>query len=168
MSHKRSVLLKSPFRTREAGPSMTMTKDGARILCPFCKPPHVIFPGQPTPCGTTLKLTAIQDILPSRIVRMQHILCLKCHQGGGEMVQYMNGFVHLIDCDPKTRLLPEIPAFNLLAGVVFHLPEGVRTVIEKVAGHAQAVEEIDVAGNKTGKVLGYFFMKMQPQGATNG
>lgn len=99
---------------------------------------------------------------------MQHIVCLKCHESGGEMVQYMNGFVHLTDCNPNTRLLPQIPNFNILAGVVFRMPTGLRAGIEKVFGHAQAVEEIDQEGKKTGKVLGYFFMKVIPQGVPNG
>lgn len=168
MSHRASNMQRQRplFRTREASPSMNRTKAGVQILCPFCRPTHAIAPGEPTPCGTILRLVAVQDVLPSRIVRIQGLKCLKCHNGGGEMVQYMNGFIHLEDCDPKTRLLPQHPNYNIFARLVFKLPKGIRSVIEKSTGPAQEVDEIDEQGNKTGKVMGYFFMKFQ--GAANG
>lgn len=166
MSKHHSNAPRPAWRTREASPSMSRTKEGVHILCPFCKPTHAIAPGEATPCGTTLRLVATQDIVPTRIVRMQNIKCLKCQQGGGEMVQYMGGFVHLIDCDPKLRLLPQHPNYNPLAGMVFGLPKAVRSVIEKATGPAQRVDEIDHEGKKTGKVMGYFFMKFP--GAANG
>lgn len=164
MSHKRTAP-RSIFRTREAQPAMNVTKEGAQILCPFCTPTHPLIPGQPSNCGTILKLTAVQDVLPTRIVRLQKIKCLKCHEGGGEMVQYMGGFVHLNDCTPGTRLLPAPPEYNPFAGMVFNMPIRVRRIIEKTTGLAQQVKEIDQDGVETGKIMGYFFMR---QGITNG
>lgn len=160
MSHKHSNFQKPQFRTREAGPSMQRTPQGAIILCPFCKPPHPLVPGEASTCGTILKLTAVQDILPSRVARFQHIKCLKCHQeGDGDMVQYMNGFIHLQDCDPKTRFLPAPPQFSLPARIVNSLPKSIRARIEATTGTVQQVREIDRDGIETGKILGYFFMK---------
>lgn len=166
MSKKHSSFQRPMFRTREALPSMFKTKIGVQILCPFCKPTHAIAPGEPSPCGTVLKLTAVQDIIPTRIVRIQNLKCLKCHEGGGEMVPYMGGFVHLNDCDPKVRLLPQHPNYNPFAGMVFRMPQRARAAIEKITGRAQRVDEIDGEGNHTGKVMGYFFMKFP--GAANG
>lgn len=144
---------------------MAQTPEGVQILCPFCVPAHVLTPGVPSTCGTILKLTAEQRILPSRITRMNHIKCLKCHQEGGEMIQYMNGFIHLEDCNKETRLLPDLPAFSFWARLVFSMPAKIRKQVEKVTGLSQAVHEIDREGNMTGRVLGHFFMK---RGVTNG
>jgi len=141
-------------------PKLLKGKDGLQVLCPFCKVPHPIVPGQEATCGTSLKVTAVQAVIPSRMARLEKIPCLKCKQtNGGEMVKYMNGFVHLEDCAPGTRLLAEPPKFSKLARVVFGLPERVRKAIEKRAGRAQRVDEIDANGKETGKVLGYFFLK---------
>jgi hypothetical protein len=166
MSHRHGSLPKPPFRIREAFPKMVRTDQGVQIVCPFCTPAHPLTPGEPASCGTTLKLTAEQRILPSRITRMNHVKCLKCQQEGGEMIQYMNGFVHLEECNPKTRLLPDLPKFNPMAGIVIKMPGGIRKLIEKSTGVSQAVHEIDGSGNVTGKVLGHFFMKNR--GVANG
>jgi hypothetical protein len=82
------------------------------------------------------------------------------------MIQYMNGFVHLEECNPKTRLLPDLPKFDRMAGIVIKMPEGIRKHVEKVTGLSQAVQEIDGSGNLTGRVLGHFFLKNS--GVTNG
>lgn len=171
MSHKHGRIPKPIYRTREASPSMQKTPEGMQIICPFCRPTHALVPGQPASCGTILKLIAVQDILPTRLVRMSDIKCLKCHLGGGEMVQYMNGFVHLNECMPGTKLLHQIPNFSLAARVVYGLPAPIRKWIEWTfaPGPAQQVREIDQAGEETGRVLGYFFMKrLNTQEVPNG
>jgi hypothetical protein len=105
-------------------------------------------------------VTAVQTVIPQRTVRDQNLTCLKCHQQGkGEMVRYMNGFIHLVDCAPETKLLAQPPKFSALAKYVFNLPEKVRARVEKRTGKAQRVEEIDAEGRETGKTLGYFFVK---------
>jgi hypothetical protein len=138
---------------------MTRTKEGATILCPFCMPTHPIVPGEPSPCGTQLRLTAVQTIIPERTVRREELTCVKCHKGGGEMVQYMNGFIHLNDCAPDTTLLRTPPAYNRFAGLVFKLPKSLRARVAQVTGYPQQVREISPDGKETGKIMGYFFLK---------
>lgn len=81
------------------------------------------------------------------------------------MVVYGSGFVHLENCKPDTLLLSEVPNLSVFAKLVFKLPEKLRRKIEeRMSSRAQALEEIDDKGNKTGKVLGYFFLKVKPNG----
>lgn len=149
-------------RIREDVPRMTQNKDGVMIWCPFCVPSHPLTPGQPAPCGTQLKLTAVQTVIPARVARLQKIVCLKCHQSGeGEMVQYMNGFIHLKDCAPDTSLLRTPPNYHPLAGLVFKLPKKLRAQVSRLTGYPQQVREIDAAGKETGQIVGYFFLKGQ-------
>lgn len=162
MKHKS---FRQPVTTREAQPQLQWSKEGARLLCPFCTPPHPLLPGQESKCGTSLKVTAVQTVIPLRTVRDQGLICLKCHEGGkGEMVRFMNGYIHLKDCMPGTKLLAEPPKFSTLAGYVFNLPEKARALVEKRTGKAQKVEEIDANGKETGKTLGYFFLKKVQDG----
>lgn len=157
MKHKS---LRSPVNTREANPGIQTDKDGTKLLtCPFCYPPHILYPEKPSPCGTYIQVKAVQVIIPARTSKKSNLICLKCHQGGGEMVRYMNGFIHKEDCDPSTKFLAEPPKFNKLAKLVFHLPEKIRNVAEKKTGPAKEVQEIDPQGVPTGKVLGYLFDK---------
>lgn len=158
----KSYAPKSETRFREAMPTPRKTEQGTQILCPFCVPTHPLMPTEPSPCGTMLKVTAVQMIYPKRTVVQKKMICIKCNQGGGEMVMYMKGFVHLPDCRPETRLLPSLPEFNKTAGLVFKLPERLRTVVEKYTGKVQYVKEITVDGEQTGNILGYFFI---PKGA---
>jgi len=150
----------TPFKVRESAPILMPKKDGVQVLCPFCKVPHPILPGQDATCGTSLRVMAVQTIIPSRVARLGKLTCLKCHKGGGgDMVRYANGYIHLEDCAPATRLLAEPPKFSRLAKIIYQLPARVRKLVEKRTGRAQAVEEIDPEGKETGKVLGYFFLK---------
>lgn len=162
MGHKASSRnTKPPFRLREDMPRMTQTKEGAVIWCPFCVPSHSLTPGQPALCGTQLKLTAVQTVIPARVVRLQKLTCLKCHQSGeGEMVPYMNGYIHLEDCAPETNLLKSQPDFQRTADWAFHLPKSLRTQFCKLIDRwPQEVREIDATGKETGKIIGYFWMK---------
>lgn len=149
--------------TRELPPKLIQTKEGVQVYCPFCTPPHPIVPGQESTCGTTMKVTAVQTVIPARTVRDRDLKCIKCHKSGGEMVKYMNGFIHLEDCMPGTRLLSQPPKFSKLAEYVFKLPEKVRARVEKSLGKVQRVDEIDADGKETGKTLGYFFLKAKVQ-----
>lgn len=149
-----------PVTIRELPPKLLQSKEGLQILCPFCNPPHPILPGQESTCGTTLKVTATQTVIPARTARDKGLICIKCHKTGkGEMVRYMNGFIHLVDCAPETRLLAEPPKFDNMAGYVYKLPERLRALVEKRTGKVQRVDEIDAEGRETGKTLGYFFLK---------
>lgn len=148
-------------KIREVPPKVRQTKKGIVVECPFCNPAHPILPGVPSPCGTVLKVTAVQQYITSHGTRYNKITCLKCGKFGGEMVQYRNGFVHIEDCTPGTKLMPEIPKLSLMAKFVYHLPEKVRSFIEKSTGSAKELQEIDGEGKHTGKVVGYFFWKVK-------
>lgn len=154
---------RSQVKVREQMPRMTTSKEGATIWCPFCVPSHPLNVAQPAPCGTQLKLTAVQTVIPARVARMQKITCLKCHKSGeGDMVQYMNGYIHLQDCAPDVNLLREPPAYSRWAGWVYGLPKGLRAQVCRLTGYPQQVREIDEKGQETGKIIGYFFVKGQP------
>lgn len=150
---------RSDIKTRENLPKVVQTKKGVEIQCPFCIPPHALLPGVESPCGTTLKVTAVQMYLTSHATRHNSLRCLKCGQVGGEMTRYRNGYVHMNDCMPGTKLLTEIPKLNKTAAVVYRMPPKIRKVLEKKTGVAKQLQEIDAEGNQTGKVLGYFFWK---------
>lgn len=149
-----------PITTREQPPKLRQSKDGVQVLCPFCNPPHPLIPGQESTCGTTLKVTALQTIIPQRTARDKGLKCLKCGETGrGEMVRFGNGFIHLVDCKPETRLIASPPPNNRLAERVFKLKDGrVKAWLEGRFGRAQVVEDIT-----TGQVHSYFFLKVKAQ-----
>lgn len=152
--------LRNPVTTREANPGIQTDKDGTKLLtCPFCDPPHVLYPDKPSLCGTYIQVKAVQVIIPARTSKKNSITCLKCHKSGGEMVRYMGGFIHREDCVPDTKFLTEPPKFNKFAKVVFNLPDAVRKIVEKNTGEAKQVREMDPQGIPTDKVLGYLFYK---------
>lgn len=143
--------------TRKAQPKVLQTKDGHRqLICPFCIPPHPLYPGQVAPCGTVVQILAIQRIVPRRIADKRNLECLKCHKlAGGDMVPFGEGFVHLQDCMPEVALLAEHPPFEPQAEKVFRAKDGwwKRWMIKR---HGEPQEVKDIA---TQKVLGYFFLK---------
>lgn len=158
MKHQPSY--KPETRIREATPRVKENGHEALILCPFCKVPHPIAVGKPSACGTELRVTAVQTVFPARTVHKRKLVCFKCGKGGGEMVQFNQGFIHLHECMPGTQVLAEPPKnFSPLAGLIYQLPAGLRKVIEKRTGAVKRVDEIDLHGKPTGKTLGYIFYK---------
>lgn len=156
------------LKTRELPPIPFPTKNGVELRCPFCSDHHVILPNTESPCGTRVEVVAVQEVISSRLVRKEGLICIKCRKSGGEMVRYRNSFVHAEECNPEVRLLQEIPKFSWFADKVFHLPEPFRKRIEKFTGRADQVQDMDTNGERTGKVLGYFFWKKPKKGAVNG
>lgn len=156
MKHKST---RSDVKTRELPPKVVQTKKGVMIQCPYCNPPHAILPGVESQCGTTLRVTAVQKYLNPHATRHNKLICLKCGQGGGEMVRYRNGFVHMQECAPDTKLMTEIPPLSKVARLVYKLPVKLRALIEKRTGEVKELQEIDKEGKPTGLVLGYFFWK---------
>lgn len=150
---------RSEVKTRELPPKVVKTKKGILVNCPFCSPTHVILPGAESPCGTTLRVTAVQTYLGSHFTKQSKIHCLKCGHIGGEMIRYRNGFVHLQECSPGTKLLTEIPRLSSVAKVIFKFPEKLRAFVEKRTGAVKELQEIDQEGKPTGKILGHFFWK---------
>lgn len=157
---------KPGIRTREMLPLATRTKDGHIILmCPFCVPSHALTPESPSPCGTKLHVTAVQKVISARTARQEGLVCVKCREkGGGEMVKYLNGYIHLKDCAPGVRLLTEVPKYSRTAKFVFKLPEKLRGVVEKHTGVVQMVHELTPEGQETGQIQGYFFKKAVQNG----
>ena len=161
-SHKSNGGLKPQVITRELPPKVRKMERGLQLMCPFCVPTHPIVPGQESLCGTSVKVTAIQTIIPARTANDKGLRCMKCHVvGKGPMVRSGNGFVHKEDCVPGTKVLNEPPPHSGLAQFVYNMKDGrLKTWIEKRQGRAQCVKEIDVEGNETGKILSYFFLKV--------
>lgn len=147
------------IKTRELPPKVEATKKGVVVSCPFCTPPHAIIPGVVSPCGTTLRVTAVQEVMSAHGTRHNDIKCLKCGQTGKEMVRYRSGFVCLAECKPGTKLMTEIPPLSKVAKLVYRLPVKLRSFVEKSTGAAKELQEIDIEGKPTGGVVGYFFWK---------
>lgn len=152
---------KPEVHVRESPPRVKELPSGVQVLCPFCDIPHPIMVGQDSPCGTTLKVTAVQTLLPARTTKKHGLKCMKCGQTGGEMIPLSGGFVHIADCAPGTRLLASPPPFSRWAQLVHKFPKQLKTIIEKRTGFAKEVKEVTPEGAETGRVLGYFFFKNQ-------
>lgn len=147
------------FRVRKLRPKLVQTKQGLALMCPFCNPTHPLHPNKPSPCGTTIEAVAVQVIFSSYHTRSKEIRCLKCQEIGGEMVQYMTGYVHLEDCKPDVKLMPETPQFSKFAKFVYHLPGWMRKMIEKKTGMAKKIQDINSDGEIAGRTLGFVFWK---------
>ena len=118
---------KPELKTREALPRVKNEGKGVLLMCPFCEIPHPVSVGQDSACGTTLRVTAVQTIVPARTVHKRSLQCFKCGKSGGEMVPFNQGFIHLIDCVPGTKVMAEPPArFSRWAQMVSGLPAGMR------------------------------------------
>lgn len=106
-----------------------------------------------------LHVTAIQEIISSRTVRIEGLTCIKCRQTGhGEMVRYMNGYVHLEECAPEINLLTEAPKLSRWAEIIYNLPEGLRKQVVRWTGAVECVHGLDPSGNEQ-EIIGYSFSK---------
>jgi len=150
---------KPEVKVRELPPRIKVMDDGVQISCPFCEIPHPIQVNQDSACGTSMRVTAVQTIYPARTVHKHNLICIKCKKSDGEMVSFNNGFVHLSDCSPGTKLIVNQPIYSKWAELVYRMPPRLRKLIERNTGSAKEVKEIDAQGIDTGKVLGYFFFK---------
>lgn len=149
---------KEPARTRYGTPTITRDKDGTAILnCPFCAPTHPIRPNIASVCGTMLEVRAVQRVYRAKYEK--GMVCVKCGQGGGEMVLFQNGFIHTYDCKPGVVALANPPKFSRLADAAHKAPPSVRKMIEGVMGDIVPVYEVNPDGTKTGVTLGYFFKR---------
>lgn len=63
------------------------------------------------------------------------------------------------ECKPDTKLLTQIPKLSIVAKTIYKLPPKLRALIEKRTGQVKELQEIDVNGVQTGKILGHFFWK---------
>lgn len=156
---KRSAGYKPTVTARELPPKLGEVKGDVRTLCPFCEHPHPIAVGKISRCGTQLRVTAIQTVVPTRTVNKFNLKCIKCGQGGGKMVKFNEGYIHLHECTPNTTLLAEEPVYSDWARFVYGLPDLIRKPIERRTGAARRVDQIDQDGKETGHVAGYFFYR---------
>jgi len=155
MSKKSSF--KPPISQRTATPGMTKGEGGRNvILCPFCKPAHELHPGFVEPCGTRLQLSAVQQVLKAKYSKS---VCAKCGKGGGELVRWMNAFIHTNDCSPDVMTMTVPTKFSKLAGIIYNSPIRARKFFEKFTGQTMAATEVKPDGTRTGVTLGYFFMR---------
>ena len=151
---------KPELKTREALPKVRKEGNGVVLECPFCDIPHPVSVGQDAACGTTLRVTAVQTIIPTRTVNKRKLTCIKCGKSGGEMVPFNNGVVHLIDCMPGTKLMAQPPSnYSKWAKFIYGLPDGFRKRIERRTGTVKRIDEIDPQGKETGKTLGFIFYR---------
>lgn len=157
MAKRSGSVPRQPVITRTQKPVLIQDGKKAALMCPFCDPPHPLYPDVASNCGTVIDVNAVQTVWPARTTKREGMICLKCGKGLGEMVRLGDGFIHLKECSPTSRVLTKLPKYNPFARIVLALPRKVRSVVEKVTGEAQTVQEIDGSGNKTGKTLGYFF-----------
>lgn len=130
------------------------------LLCPFCEIPHPVGVGKVSACGTELRVTAVQTLIPTRTVHKHNLTCFKCGKSGGEMVPFNEGYIHLIDCVPGTKVMAEPPGkFSPAAKFVYGLPVWMRSPIERYAGVVKRIDGIDAKGKETGETLGYIFYR---------
>jgi len=155
----KGTTIKPEVMVREMPPKTRQTGDNLEILCPFCKIPHTIGVNSDSACGTSLHVSAVQTVYPARTVHKHKMVCIKCGEGGGEMVRYNNSTVHLVDCRPDVQLVAEQPKYSPGARFVFSLHPKLKAIIQKFTGIAKDVREVDAKGAETGKILGYFFFK---------
>lgn len=161
----RKTLLKPQTTTRENAVRIFKTEKGFRIMCPFCNPAHPLEAGRVAPCGTVLKMTAVQEVVSGRSARLSGLVCLKCHKtGGGDLIHWQNGYVHKDDCNPEQALLVVPPRFSWWAGIRYRVSDWFknRKVMAFVRGNAQRVKEINPEGVETGRILGYVFVEGKP------
>lgn len=151
--------VKPKYTTRIKPPIAKKEKDGsASLWCPFCHPTHKILPGMESACGTRLEVRAVQMVFKAKYEK--DMVCVKCGQGGGEMVLFRNAFIHVHDCTPGVAALTEEPKFTPLARIVYSIPwPSLKTRVEKRTGRAMKVDEVTPEGERTGKVLGYAFFE---------
>lgn len=145
---------------REKSPKVSQDKTGAMtLLCPFCDIPHPIQANIKSPCGTLLRVMAVQTIYKSKYLP-EEVICTKCGKSGGEMTKFNDGFIHVLDCTPGVKVLSERPPFSRSAKWAFKLKDGKlkQWIIRKI-GIPQKVDEITPTGERTGKVLGYVFYR---------
>ena len=143
-----------PMYQRVDVPKVSKDKDGNAILmCPFCTPAHPLNLDNSSSCGTGIQIRAVQTTYKAKFDK--RLICIRCGEGGGEMVMHQNGFIHTHKCKEGVFVLDKPPEYSSVAKLIFkYTPEWFR----KWAGAIQ-VEEIYPDGKKTGVVLGYAFLR---------
>lgn len=161
----RSTMTKhsTPILERELYPKTHTGKNGSvYLLCPFCEIPHEIRADMTSPCGTLLRVTAVQTIYKSKAFSEIGMICAKCGKSGGDMTKLNDGFIHVADCTPGVKVLNSNPPFSRLAKFAHGLRDGrVKKWFVKNFGIPREVKELLPTGEQTGKILGYVFYRSE-------
>ena len=150
---------KTNYTKRTATPQIAKDHNGnSLLLCPFCTPPHTLHPSIPSPCGTILVLTAEQVVYKAKYNKK--MVCVKCKQGGGEMVRFQGALIHTHNCAPGVMTMTVPPKYSKAAKFVHGMKSPfLKSMLEKYLGRTMPVEEVTPDGSRTGVVLGHFFLK---------
>lgn len=157
MSKRKGI--ESFIKERVEIPRVTKGDHGATVLlCPFCNPTHPLRADGISPCGTSLRVQAVQTVY--RANYSKNMVCVKCGKSNGNMVSWQGtAYVHTPDCTPGTVTLPEAPRYFKLAALAGKNNAFAKTV-EKIFGYrAQRVDEVDQKGQRTGVILGWTWIK---------
>jgi len=149
---------RKPYSYRRATPEIGKDAKGNHaLLCPFCSPPHPLYPGVVAPCGTTLQIEAVQMVVRATLDNKK-LVCAKCGKSGGKMTPFGEGFIHAFDCMPGAAMITE-SEFPPMGRFLAWLPEAFQNALAPVVGRAYPVQEVTKTGERTGKVLGYIIQK---------
>jgi hypothetical protein len=152
---------RSAMTERVEIPKVAREKDGSMILlCPFCKIPHPLKAEGTSACGTRIKVTASQMIYDGKYAK--GMVCVKCGKGGGKMVQYQNGYMHLEECASDIIVMTDPPIKSKLAEQMSKAPKWAKPLVEQIqkyTGRPTPIAEVMPDGTRTGNVLGWFFYK---------
>lgn len=156
MSKKHSK--QSNVTERIATPVITKGNNGEAILmCPFCIPSHVLSASNTNGCGSMVQMRVVQTVYRAKY--NDKLVCVKCAKGGGEMVRFMEAFIHIPDCMPGVATLVDPPPFSRFAKFVSGRGK-LKPLFEYFTGVATPIEEVMPDGTRTGVTLGYFFKRI--------
>lgn len=148
-------------KVRRHSPKVATDKDGTPvILCPFCKEPHPIAPGQAAVCGTTLEIMAVQPTY-----RSSRVVCSRCGEAGGTLTKMgNNNYVHAHNCSPK-GFYTEPPKTAWSAKVAWRLlPKDnpnwlARFLVNTIKWIPEELVKLDANGKPTTEIVGYHWRK---------
>ena len=142
---------------RHGSPTLKMENGKPVIMCPFCTPSHALVLSGASPCGTLIEVRATQAVYKARFHK--DMVCVKCGESGGNMVQWNNAFMHAPDCKPGVLTFTDPPPISRMAEFVFTAPSWIKPWLEAMFGETRPVEEVTPDGTRTGAILGYIFYK---------
>ena len=114
---------------RTAPARIEMTKNGAKILCPYCYPPHQIITETPASCGTVLELVAVQNVFSG-------IDCALCGESGGTLIKIGETYRHDHDCTPGKTIFAVPPPKSMFAAMFWRAPKFLTMFVARRYGRA--------------------------------
>lgn len=148
-------------KMRRHVPKVGYDKDkNPTIVCPFCRDPHVLIPGQAAVCGTTIEIMAVQPTY-----RSSRIACARCGETGGTLTKLGNNqYVHAHHCSPK-KFYEDTPKTSWTAALAWKLlpkenPNWLaRFLVNGVKWIPEELVKLDSEGKPTDSVVGYRWRK---------